>query len=704
MAIYNPPTEDLPIFDSAVFSTGSSGLTEAEGDARYLRFPLSQGSETISGDLDVVGLSTLDGATFGEGISPAYEIKYPVNSGRIDFYSNTAGGVETRGGKIDATGVHTASVFDTIDELAGTLNVGTATARTGAINIGTGNGGTGKTITIGTQTSNHTTTINGGNINISGGGGNTTTISNTGVLSIQNGSAQAMNIGSNKTGGTIDIGQSGATTSSTTISIGNGNGQTGTINIGVGTGGKIINIGNTAAGNTTTIFGTNTSCSPAVNGNLTLGNNMTAGSITLGGTTGGTTTLAICNGASQSGAINIGTGNNTASPFKIALGHQAGVGPDVGIGLWTYNGSNGQFTYGGAGQLGATGNLNLISGATSALTMGTSMTGGSITIGGTTGGTTTLDIGTGTSQTGAIKIGSGNITSSLPITIGNQTGAFGSVEIGTTTITIGKSNCATNNIQTSTGGTLNLKTTASSGGAINMGTGMTSGSITIGGTGTTTNAPIYIVPAGGTYLNSGANNQSIEIGGNQTSGTISIGTGASRTGAITLGTGGVTTTTTINGITMNLGDSGTTGGITIGVPLRPNYQPSVANADTMVGYKADIAVGTLVANMPTATANINNNSFSINNGVWLVNVVLRVSYATQPSAPSYIRLSLSTVSGTQQDARTIDFNPNASGGNFCNYTTTIANNGATNYWIVGASAGTVTPTVTSLVVNVTRIA
>ena len=91
-----------------------------------------------------------------------------------------------------------------------------------------------KAITIG-GTSGGNTTINGGTINIAGSGGSTTTISNTGILSLQNGSSSAMNIGTNKTGGNIDIGQSGATSSTTTINIGTGTLNTGAINIGGGT-------------------------------------------------------------------------------------------------------------------------------------------------------------------------------------------------------------------------------------------------------------------------------------------------------------------------------------------------------------------------------------------------------------------------------------------------------------------------------------
>jgi len=111
-----------------------------------------------------------------------------------------------------------------------------------------------------------------------------------------------------------------------------------------------------------------------------------------------------------------------------------------------------------------------------------------------------LNIGTGTSRTGAINIGTGATTTSTAILIGNQTGAFGSCDIGTTTITVGKANTATNNIQTSTNGTLNLKTTTT-GGNLNLGTGMTSGSITIGG-GTSSATNILIGSSQTTYTGS----------------------------------------------------------------------------------------------------------------------------------------------------------------------------------------------------------
>tara|TARA_R110002126_G_scaffold95093_1_gene223888 strand:+ start:58 stop:1368 length:1311 start_codon:yes stop_codon:yes gene_type:complete len=436
MASYTPPTAILPTFDPIVFRQITDGLTIEDGDLRYLRFPTGQGAEYIP-SLSVGGLTTLAGATYNAGTSPAYEIKYPVNSGRFDFYANTAGGVSTRGCKIDATGVHTISKFDTIDETAGTLDIGTLAARTGDINIGTGTGAN-KSIILGNQ---------------------------------------------------------------------------------------------------------------------------------------GTTSASLCR----------------LRAFNIELN------PAI-----------------------TNGTLNLA----------TFNTGGSITMGGTVGGSTTIAIGNGTGQTGAISIGTGNTASAIAIVIGNQTGSFGTVDIGTTTITVGKGNTANNNIQTATGGTLNLKTT-STGGNVNIGTGMTSGTITIGGSGTNT--------------------------------------------------------------------------ITINRPLLPAYTGTTP-ALTEIGYKADIAGLVLAANYPTATGNITTSSFSIPNGVWLVNMVVKVNFATALAGSVFLRLSLSTASATLQDARTIDFNPNDDGNNFLNYTTTIAIATATNYFLVGASGGTPNPTIVSTVVNITRIA
>lgn len=362
MATYEPPTEDLTYpsgFNPLVFQQLTDALTIEEGDARYLRFPLGQGAETIP-SLTVSGTTTLGGATYKAGVSPAYEIEYPVNNGRFDFYTNTGGGARTRGLKVDATGVHTISKYDTIDETAGTLDIGTLAGRTGAINIGTGAGGTGKTITIGGLATGQTTTINGGAVNISGSGGSTTTISNTGILQISNGSTSAMNIGSGKTGGTIDIGQSGATASTTVIGIGNGNGQTGAINIGTGTGEKSIILGNqgTTSSSLCRLRAYNIELNPnPTTGQLNLATFNTAGTINIGTANSSTTAIEIGTGTGEKSIV-IGLAGTTSSSLVRLRAFQIDLNPAV------------------------SGTLNL----------GTLMTGGSITLGGTTGGTNTLTI------------------------------------------------------------------------------------------------------------------------------------------------------------------------------------------------------------------------------------------------------------------------------------------------------------------------
>jgi len=52
MTSYIPPTINTPIFDPTQF-TDDNAITISEGDGRYLRFPISQGSETINGNLTI---------------------------------------------------------------------------------------------------------------------------------------------------------------------------------------------------------------------------------------------------------------------------------------------------------------------------------------------------------------------------------------------------------------------------------------------------------------------------------------------------------------------------------------------------------------------------------------------------------------------------------------------------------------------------
>lgn len=364
MATAEPPTEDLPIFDTSVFPSASDTLSIASLSSSFLRYPVSQGSEAITGDLNVSGTSTLGvvgvsgTATINGGIftqaSPQYKIDYPVNSGRIDFYSNTAGGVSTRGGKIDATGVHTISKFDTIDETLGTLAIGTSTTRTGAINIGNGNTTSSLPIQIGNQTGAFgsveigTTAITLGKTNCST---NTIGTSTGGTLNLKTtaSSGGAINIGTGMTAGTIDIGQTANVASTTTTSIMNGQQQGGTLNICNGSStSTAIDIAQGVSNTCLTRIGRNAAltinssgtcsfspCDPTQS--LTLGQNQTTGTLNIGAFP-----------STRTGAISIGASGYTTSLTlyggTMTFGDSGSTSLTFGI-PWSGNYNAGTFSF-----------------------------------------------------------------------------------------------------------------------------------------------------------------------------------------------------------------------------------------------------------------------------------------------------------------------------------------------------------------------
>lgn len=62
MADYTPPTENLPIFDKLLFSTGEEYITQNDADKRYLRYPNAQGTENLQ-TVNVGGTLTASGTT-----------------------------------------------------------------------------------------------------------------------------------------------------------------------------------------------------------------------------------------------------------------------------------------------------------------------------------------------------------------------------------------------------------------------------------------------------------------------------------------------------------------------------------------------------------------------------------------------------------------------------------------------------------------
>jgi len=486
-------------------------LTNDAGD--FLAFPVAQGSETFPFGLTASSLTTVDPTTIDSlvmsDLNPQYKIDYPVDSGRIDFYSNTSGGASTRGCKIDATGVHTISKFDTIDETAGVLNIGTATARTGSINIGTGT--TAKNLNIGTT----------------GGAG------------------------------------------STTVSIG----------------GSSVTVG---SANCSTL-----TCNPAAGSNLNLGSTMTGGTLRIGGTTGGSTTIDIGSGSAQTGAIEIGTAD-----------------------------SNKNITI---GSVGSTGSSTLIRGKT--VSVNANITSGTLNFGqAMTDATATINIGTESTSQTPINIGTG--TGTRTITIGNTTGT--TVALAGSTITASKMAIAgTLSAGASTLSSVlsNAYNGATATGTMELGANITTGTIRIGST----------IMTGGSILIGydsaiGANNQTVTIcSSGAGTGELRLGYGGSRT--IRLGT-----TTSI----INIGETNSSCTINLGMPLTPAYTPASISAFDIGTIQTPTS--TSLTAITTSAGNLA--QFDLGVGVWDVQVRVRMTNFVS-FAKNFFRLSLSTTSGTQ---------------------------------------------------------
>lgn len=100
MATYPPPTETLPIFDAGVFTTNDTTLTIAQADARYLKFPTGQGTETLPA-LVMSGAITLG----------TNNIK--LTNATSNFYTNNNSNPITTGGNNCMIGLNCGSAITT---------------------------------------------------------------------------------------------------------------------------------------------------------------------------------------------------------------------------------------------------------------------------------------------------------------------------------------------------------------------------------------------------------------------------------------------------------------------------------------------------------------------------------------------------------------------------------------------------------------
>jgi hypothetical protein len=352
-----------------------------------------------------------------------------------------------------------------------------------------------------------------------------------------------ISIGALQTGGNIDIGNNSARNNSGQVNICTATTNAPTITIGSLT-------SNTALNGTSVAIGTkitsSTYDSSAAGTNMKIGSNLTSGTLTIGGT-------------SQSGDVNIDTTADLSHNLKIGTGARTSItlnGPTVEV---------------------ITRFLTPIcdsSNASTPMTIGSNLVGGSLTI----GGAQTADISLGATQTsGDLFIGTGTRTAAADINIG--TGANGAG-----TIYIGHKNAVTSTqavkINTSSGGSGGATTIGSAGsatiiggslavsgvltadGGITLPSGDTmtltgnisgAGNITTTGTGTITSAGLLTANGGvsSTTYDATAVSTAMTLGSNLTSGSLTIGGGLT-TGAITLA--GAQTTGDINIGTNSLSD------------------------------------------------------------------------------------------------------------------------------------------------------
>jgi hypothetical protein len=92
MSAYNPPVENVPIFDASLFRTTNSStsgfLTKDEANRLYLQYPFGQGTQTLPA-LNVSGNQTTTGNIVMNGVDTTNYIQFP-NGTRQYTASTTA--------------------------------------------------------------------------------------------------------------------------------------------------------------------------------------------------------------------------------------------------------------------------------------------------------------------------------------------------------------------------------------------------------------------------------------------------------------------------------------------------------------------------------------------------------------------------------------------------------------------------------------
>lgn len=93
MSAYNPPSENVPTFDSSLFRTANSGtFTKKEADGLYLHYPIGQGNETIPSAV-IGGQLTAQTNIIMSGTPTTNYLQFP--DGTKQYTASSGGGATT---------------------------------------------------------------------------------------------------------------------------------------------------------------------------------------------------------------------------------------------------------------------------------------------------------------------------------------------------------------------------------------------------------------------------------------------------------------------------------------------------------------------------------------------------------------------------------------------------------------------------------
>ena len=113
MATYQPPTENLPIFDPTVFAVSLAPLTQADADLLYLKFPTAQGTENLLA-------INVDGQAIFNSIA-SFPFALPTSTATVPAFTDSSTKIPTTAWVQGAiTGAVPASILATNNTFTGT--------------------------------------------------------------------------------------------------------------------------------------------------------------------------------------------------------------------------------------------------------------------------------------------------------------------------------------------------------------------------------------------------------------------------------------------------------------------------------------------------------------------------------------------------------------------------------------------------------